>query len=261
MSYREAVGAARPGFSAIEAVVALAVGGMLVAGLAATVIAVSRLERDAADRAEMLAARAHAGTVIVHELRTLDGRRDGFAIGGDSAALRAFRGLAIVCSADSVSADVRYRGLRAPDAAKDSLLVLAGGGPERALPLTGSGSASPSCVARPGESALALRPGSGLQSGDIVLVFERGSYHLTGGALRYRRGASGRQPLTADVFLDDSTDLAIVTGLATTAVQETLAVRLRIATVPRGRPAATHPATRYVPLLNIPIPLDSVPLP
>ncbi len=30
----------------------------------------------------------------------------------------------------------------------------------------------------------------------IVLIFERGSYHLADGAFRYRRGRAGRQPVT-----------------------------------------------------------------
>ena len=37
----------------------------------------------------------------------------------------------------------------------------------------------------------------------VARIFERGSYHVSGGALRYRRGMGGRQPLTLDVFDDD----------------------------------------------------------
>lgn len=247
---------ARPGFGLVDAVVALAVGSLIMAGLAAAVIAVSRLERTAADRAEMLAARAHAGTVLVHELRALDVRKDGFGLGADSAALRAFRGIAVVCTADSVSADVRYHGLRSPDITKDSLVVLEGAGAERALPLAGVATAT-SCVPRPGETALALRPGGGLVPGDVILVFERGDYLLTGGSLRYRRGAGGRQPLTADVLFDDSTDLNSILAPAP-APPETVAVRLRIATAPPSNGAAVRVLSRYVPLLNLPVPLDSL---
>jgi hypothetical protein len=34
----------------------------------------------------------------------------------------------------------------------------------------------------------------------LVRLFERGSYHLSGSALRYRRGGSGRQPLTPEIW-------------------------------------------------------------
>jgi hypothetical protein len=34
----------------------------------------------------------------------------------------------------------------------------------------------------------------------LARLFERGSYHLTGSALRYRRGGSGRQPLTPEIW-------------------------------------------------------------
>ena len=39
----------------------------------------------------------------------------------------------------------------------------------------------------------------------VARVFERGSYSVSGGALRYRRGLGGRQPLTLNVFDERST--------------------------------------------------------
>ncbi len=39
----------------------------------------------------------------------------------------------------------------------------------------------------------------------VARIFERGSYHVSDGALRYRRGLGGRQPLTLDVFDNRST--------------------------------------------------------
>ncbi|HIF20809.1 MAG TPA: hypothetical protein EYQ27_02630 [Gemmatimonadetes bacterium] len=34
----------------------------------------------------------------------------------------------------------------------------------------------------------------------LARLFERGSYHISGKALRYRRGGAGRQPLTPEVL-------------------------------------------------------------
>jgi len=260
MSSRESAGAGRPGFTLVETMVGLVASVLLIGAMAAVVIAVSHLERLTADRADVVAAGALAGTVVAQELRVLDARSDGFAIGRDSAALRAFRGSAIVCTVDSTAAEVRYRGLRAPDPAKDSLLVLAGAGVERAQPLDGVGVGASSCLTRPGETAITLKPGTGMSAGDVVLVFERGSYHLISGALRYRRGASGRQPLTADIFLDDSSDFNPVIGRTATGIApETTAVRLRTAGMTRSGTGTVRPMVHYVPLLNIPVPLDSVP--
>ena len=66
--------------------------------------------------------------------------------------------------------------------------------------------AEPSCA---GEAPFDAGVGSvgerwrlGAAPADPVLLrlFETGSYHLSGGALRYRRGSGGRQPLTAAVL-------------------------------------------------------------
>jgi len=44
-----------------------------------------------------------------------------------------------------------------------------------------------------------------IQPGMLVArLYERGSYHLSGSALRYRRGASGRQPLTPELWADST---------------------------------------------------------
>jgi hypothetical protein len=45
---------------------------------------------------------------------------------------------------------------------------------------------------------------------ELARVFERGSYHLNGSAVRYRRGQGGRQPLTADAL--NSTQSSFVAG-------------------------------------------------
>lgn len=258
MSCHDPPGSGRPGFTVVEGLVALVVSAILVAGVASTIVTASRLERTAADRAEALASGSLAATVLGHELRATEPAGDGLALEPDSVGLRAFRGTGIVCAADSLSADLRYRGIRAPDATKDSLLVLTGAVPERAAPLA-STSTSTVCILAPGESGVTVRPGAGMIPGDIVLVFERGAYHLAGGALRYRRGAGGRQPLTAGTFLDDSTDLDLVSGYGVGASQpETVAIRLRVTPAGNNASPVGRPTIRYVPLRNLPAPLDSL---
>jgi hypothetical protein len=106
-----------------------------------------------------------------------------------------------VCANDSVAAEltVTYRGERTPDPTKDSVLVITAEGRVEARALRGVGTAASSCVA-PGVRQR-LRMEVGAPSGTVaVRVFERGSYYLSDAALRYRRGASGRQPLTPEVW-------------------------------------------------------------
>jgi hypothetical protein len=121
----------------------------------------------------------------------------------DSLALRAFRGAAVICVNDTISARliVSYRGERAADPTKDSLLLLREDGGAEARALLGTGVATTSCTG-PGDGVAerwtldrAAPPGT-----LVARVFERGSYHLSTAALRYRRGASGRQPLTPEVL-------------------------------------------------------------
>lgn len=249
----------RTGFTLVELLLVMVVLTMIVAGAAATFVSGSKLGREAADRAEMLAARSISGAILSWEMRSADGGRDGFVAAVDSMEQRIFRGRAIVCSADSTRADVRYAGLRSPDPAKDSLLVLAGPGAERAVALTSAFAGGSTCLPAPGEQPFVLQPGAGLTAGDIALVFERGSYHLTAGALRYRRGAGGRQPFTADVFFDDSTDLSVAIHAPPATPPETAAVQLRLSTVTAARPGqASPPDVLRIPLLNLRSPLDSL---
>ncbi len=239
--------------------VVLAVFAIIVAGATATFVAGSKLEREAADRAEILATRSTAAAILSWEVRTTDTGRDGFHADSDSLSQRIFRGRAIVCSADSTRANVRYAGLRMPDPSKDSLLVLAGRGPERAMQLSAAAAGGTACHARPGETLLILEPGAGLTTGDIALLFERGSYHLASGALRYRRGAGGRQPLTSTALFDDSTDLTLATRTPSALPAETVAIRFRLSTVAPTRPGmATPPQVLRIPLLNLRSPLDSL---
>lgn len=143
---------------------------------------------------------AIAQWVLADELRAGVAGRDWSTPGSDTVGLRAFRGTALVCPSGVVDGRVlvHYGGVRRAEPAKDSVLLLDGIGRWRALELVAREDASERCPGAPGPGTewwtLAGLPES---VGPVARLFERGSYHVADGALRYRRGSGGRQPLTA----------------------------------------------------------------
>jgi len=142
--------------------------------------------------------------VTTHVMR----RELGLGFGGtdwtvdeDSIALRAFRGTGLVCHSDSSSAQlhVTYGGEREPDPAKDSVLLLTGDGRREVRALEAVLTPGPCPGPDPSRSATWVLSAGASPSVVLARLFERGSYHLSGSALRYRRGG-GRQPLTPEVF-------------------------------------------------------------
>lgn len=111
----------------------------------------------------------------------------------DSIRLRAFRGTGWPCAplVRGLTIPVRWDGIRAPDPSKDSLLVLDGDGAWRVVDLVGV-TDSGVCAGWTLEAAV--------PSPILMRLFESGSYHFGNGALRYRRGGGGRQPLTEGVL-------------------------------------------------------------
>ena len=260
--FRDPRPSARPGRSLIELVTVLAAGAIITGAAAATLVTGSGLGRLGAGRAETLADRRLAVTLLGHEVRTIVAGTDGFEMAADTVALRAFRASAIVCAADAASARLRVRGLRQPDPLKDSMIVLASTGPERVFPFASAArvGVTAACPALPDEYHMELRPGTGLVAGDITLFFERGAYHFSTGALRYRRGGSGRQPLTALSFDDDSTDF-VLAARSTSSGSDTIAVLLRLGSRPPTATSVAGPPTVVrIPMLNALLPLDSIPL-
>lgn len=161
------------------------------------------------DRAESADAGATVHGLLRQDLRGGLRERDSGPAAGDSISLRAFRGVGLPCDAGAGRGDgltVLFRGTRTPDPEKDSLLVLDRRGrwlrtglrARRAL----VGLAPGPCAAAASGTVERWRLSSGADDAVLLRLFERGSYHLTGGALRYRRGEGGRQPLTG-VVLDD----------------------------------------------------------
>lgn len=193
----------RSGAALVETVVAAAAGAILLhlvlSGLVAQRAAVEGLRRGG----EALAAVRVARHLLAADLRAWSDDHAAAEVGPDSLALRVVRGLAAGCPGSAPSADgsvlVRAAGVRAPDPAKDSVLVLTPDGRTRVAALVGSEPADGApCAPGPGRVyRWTVAPGGGVPV--LARYFERGSYHLNDGALRYRRGRSGRQPLTPEV--------------------------------------------------------------
>lgn len=189
------------GVSLVEAVVSLLLG-LILMSLVLTVLGRQRdIVISMGRRAETLAS--------VRTLRVLL-RREARALGvgewkasTDSVGLRAFRGEGTVCpdAEGGTVIVVSSLGVRAADATKDSVLALTLEG--RVLPralqeVVGGGAGCSSDTASDWQRWVlsdSVPPG-------VILVryFERGSYHISGAAFRYRRGAAGRQPLTPEAL-------------------------------------------------------------
>jgi prepilin-type N-terminal cleavage/methylation domain-containing protein len=198
-----------PGFTLAELLVALTLLAVLVTVLFGALTAHVRLARLLAQRVLEADAIRTAATVLGGELRRA-GPGDLRAVSHDSIALRAFRGIGIVCGQRPDAAVVHFRGDRAPEPAKDSLLWIRSGGPPATVavlavqPFSASGCAG----IAPGEAQL-WRTDPPLRGLGVLLLFESGTYYLADGALRYRVGAGGRQPLTAELFVQPPAGFAV----------------------------------------------------
>lgn len=188
----------RAGTTLVEAVVALLVGALLVHLVLSSLEAQRRAVAGLAGASEALSAVRMGRHLVGGDARAWSDTLAASAVGPDSFSLRIVRGMAVVCAAPGPDLVVRTSGVRAPDPAKDSVVVLTATGVVRSAALAASESASgDGCPDGPGRTyRWSLDPAV-----PVVLAryFERGSFHLADGALRYRRGAAGRQPLTPEV--------------------------------------------------------------
>jgi hypothetical protein len=181
---------ARPGAASVaELVLAAWLFALVLAGIARFATDQNRLASLQRDRTRFEEAVRTASIVLGAELRFL-APGDVTAVAADSIRLRAFRGGGRLCHAEDESIWIVYRGVRRPDPAKDSVL-LAGSGEPQVLGVVSSHDAS-AC----GGSMRVVLAESPAPEVAYALLFETGTYALTDGAVRYRRGEGGRQPLT-----------------------------------------------------------------
>lgn len=200
------------GVSVMEAMVALLLGAFVVHLGLSTVLSLQRQQERSSRRLEALLASRVASTVLRGELERGRPGRD-WSVGPDSVALRAFRGTGVICELGLAAGEiaVAYVGDRLPDPAKDSVEIIDSEGSLAHFDLLDSKPLSRPCiVASTAEALLEWRVDGTVPSDAVVArVFEVGSYHLVGSALRYRIGAGGRQPLTPEVWRDAGTGLAL----------------------------------------------------
>ncbi|MEX2467732.1 MAG: hypothetical protein WD995_12550 [Gemmatimonadota bacterium] len=197
---------ARAGITLVETLVALLLGLMLVQGAVGVAVRVRLLHRQVVERADLLASVRLAASLLRTETETAMRGRD-WDVFDDSLSLRAFRGTGLVCAEASVrdALAVSYVGYRRPDPSKDSLLVVYAMGAVSVVGLAGVESGPDVCGDQPLGQGVVLRMSEPVPTGAVVArVFERGAYSISVAALRYRRGAGGRQPLTAEAFDTDS---------------------------------------------------------
>lgn len=202
----------RGGYVLAELAVYLVLAGAFTAVLLAALVSEQRLARTLAGRAADADAVRVASTVLAGEARYLDPIGDLLGLARDTLALRAIRGVGIVCRDDEGRPLVRYRGMREPDPAKDQVIPAVGGGAAAALTASARVAGAAGCAARDGEEIYRWSVASDLlRPGAVLVLFETGSYHLAAD-LRYRRGAAGRQPITAPRFDSTATRLERVVG-------------------------------------------------
>lgn len=188
----------RSGMSLLEALVALLLGGMLLGLLLTLLIRQRAVVKDLGERAELLATVRTVRSLLRREARASGA--EVWTVASDSIGLRAYRGGAVVCRDPRGSAEILVapQGIRGADPDKDSVWVLSSDGRENVLSLLQVQPGGSGCGGDADRSLQRWTLSAPLAGRPVLLrYFERGSYHLSGGAFRYRRGTA-RQPLTPE---------------------------------------------------------------
>jgi type II secretory pathway component PulJ len=196
------------GFTLVESLVVLLLTALLIQGGWAVVATLVRSGERVAEISEGMETIRTVAWILEEEVSGGSPNRDWWPGGADTLGLRAYRGLALVQGREADGqVSVCYRGIRNPNPEKDSVLFLSGDAGWTAHALLSRARRDPGCLEGTGgwEEVWHVEPEP---RGPVLgRVFERGSYHFSAGAFRYRRGAGGRQPLTpvriAEGFLEE----------------------------------------------------------
>jgi hypothetical protein len=202
--------ASRRGTSLPEVLTALTLGLFLLHLGWSTLRSLDAFERRARVRGDAVLSARVVRSVLRRELAHGVSGRDWWPT-PDSLSLRAFRGVGVVCGPVPDTATVlpvAWSGERLPEPAKDSVELVGTDGSVLHVDLLGVVTWSEPCPrASPGETPMGwITTLPGLENPVAARVYERGSYHLTEAAFRYRLGAGGRQPLTPEVWDDGRTE-------------------------------------------------------
>jgi hypothetical protein len=192
----------RRGVTLVELIGALLITGALVAGVSRALIGASLAQQSVAARAEALVLSRMTRVLIGREVQGGVGGVDWRLTGSDALALRAYRGIGVVCGPPTaldrgLRVPVRYSGSRLPNALKDSSLVVLADGSIATVDLLDMDPAG--CRGEGGLSLILDRVEPGAAP-ILIRPFERLEYHLSDSTLRLRRGRAGRQPLGPSVL-------------------------------------------------------------
>lgn len=190
----------REGFSLIEAIVAILLGAFLVSAAWMGLAQQRKVLEGMIRRTDGLATIRMARTSLARDVSSADDRT--VLMDSDTVGLRVVRGIALPCvvqdpTPNPESLAVRYRGIRNPNPAKDSIRGLTSDGGWVVAKLMNVVELN-ECDASNGARGLRLLASSDIETLVYVEIFEAGSYHLSGRALRYRGPGGNRQPLTPE---------------------------------------------------------------
>ncbi len=183
------------GFSAVEALVALLLLGLVLQGGWSVLGTFRASAEGVAARAQGLESVRTTAWILSREMEGGRPGEDWWTEGGDSLSLRSFRGSALpVVWRGETEVEVCFRGIRIPDPTRDSLLLLGPEGTWTPAPLLARQAGHISC--REGEGGEVWTLPEGQVTWILARVFRCGSYHFSSGAFRYRGSRGGRRPLT-----------------------------------------------------------------
>jgi hypothetical protein len=191
------------GFATVEWTMALGLGLLVLAMAAQAGSTLLRFGLFEAHRAQWDQETFVAGAVLSGEVGRTSSPTDWRAHPGDSLSLRAFRGYAWICGSgpgSPATTTVVFQGDRDANPAKDSVLIHSADGGIGVVQLRARRAGRTRCGPPPGRPTEEWDLGAPVASEGILRLFESGTYSVGSGALRYRVGRGGRQPVVGARF-------------------------------------------------------------